>query len=94
MSTHTPARSDSELIDALEYFVKNNQPLCIWLGNGKFPGEYKMPGLSLLGGTRTLREALGNLCAPPKTVDAQREPLQNTPEATQQGETLGNGQTK
>lgn len=48
--------TDTERIDALEAFIQT-QPLLLWRGGYDYPGG-PISGLSLVGGGRTLREAL------------------------------------
>ena len=55
-----PEYTDTELLDALERNIKK-ESLTLWDGIGEFPGGPGL-GLSLLGGDRTLREALALLC--------------------------------
>ncbi len=64
--------TDTELLNALESFI-NNEPLLLWKGDGEYPLRMAGPdaasrcvGLSLLGGRRTLREAIGQLIEGPK----------------------------
>ena len=49
--------SDKEVLDRLECFIQS-RPLVLWRGDGKFPGGSGIVGISLMSGTRSLREAL------------------------------------
>ncbi len=62
---------DAELLDALERYIKR-EPLVLWFGHGVFPAPGSgLWGLSLMGGQRSLRDALKGLIPAPNQRPAE-----------------------